>query len=174
MPVGEFLGDFLSSNRGLVIAGFAVPTSFAYRNLENFRKRAHRTLRNARAEHDAAVKDIQAQVRAGYASGKLMCTARKPWKTMSVRTAEFKEDMHQVSIDLCNVLEVDEKRLIVRAEPMVTMGDITSFLVPRGFALAVQPEMDDLTLGGLCMGVGIATSSHRRAVCSRRSRPSKS
>ncbi len=90
-----------------------------------------------------------------------MCTARKPWRTMSVRSAEFKKDMQQVSINLCNVLEVDEKRLIVRTEPMVTVGDITSFLVPRGFALAVQPEMEDLTLGGLCMGIGIATGSHR-------------
>ena len=161
MPVQKFLGDFLSNNRGLIIAGFVVPASFVYRNIENLRKQICRMLRNASIEHDAAVKAIQAHVRAGYAGGNLMCTARKPWKTMSVRTAEFKKDMHQVSIDLCNVLEIDEKSLIVRAEPMVTMGDITSFLVPRGFALAVQAEMDDLTLGGLCMGIGIATSSHR-------------
>ncbi len=161
MPVQKFLGDFLANNRGLIIAGFVIPTSFVYRNVENFRKWIRRILRNASAEHDDAVKEIQAHVRAGYAGGKLMCTARKPWKTMSVRTAEFKKDMHHVPIDLCDVLQVDEKRLIVRAEPMVTIGDITSFLVPRRFALAVQAEMEDLTLGGLCMGIGIATSSHR-------------
>ncbi len=161
MPFQRFLNNITSNNRGLVTAGFAVPASFAYRNVENLRKRIRRTLRNASAEHDDAVKAIQAHVRAGYASGKPMCTARKPWKTMSVRTAEFKKDMHQVPIDLCDVLQVDEERRIVRAEPMVTMGDLTSFLVPRGFALAVQAEMDDLTLGGLCMGMGIATSSHR-------------
>ena len=80
---------------------------------------------------------------------------------MSVRTAEFKQDMHRVFIGLHNILEVDGNRGIVRAEPMATMGDITRYLVPRGFALAVQAEMDDLTLGGLCMGIGIATSSHR-------------
>ncbi len=161
MPAGKFLVDFLTTNRGLVVASFAVPISFACRSLENFQKLACRTLGNARAGHGAAVKVIQSQVRTGHASGKLMCTARKPWKTISLRTAEFKKNMHQVSIDLCDVLEVDEERRIVRAEPMVTMGDITSFLVPRGFALAVQAEMDDLTLGGLCMGIGIATSSHR-------------
>ena len=161
MPVRKFLVDLLSNNRGLVIAGFAVPASFAYRCVENLRKRIFGLFRNAGARHDDAVKAIQVQVRAGYASGKLTCTARKPWKTMSVRTAEFKKDMRQVFIDLATILEVDEGRLIVRAEPMATMGDITSFLVPRGFALAVQAEMEDLTLGGLCMGIGIATSSHR-------------
>ncbi len=161
MPFQKFLGGVIAESRGLVIAGFAVPASFLYRNIESLRKRIRRMSRNANAEHDEAVEAIQAHVRAGYASGKPMCTARKPWKTMSPRTAEFKKDMHQVSIDLCDVLEVDEKRRIVRAEPMVTVGDITSFLVPRGFALAVQAEMEDLTLGGLCMGIGIATSSHR-------------
>ncbi len=160
MPIQQFLNSFLSNTRGPVIAGFAVPASFAYRTVENLRKWVRRTLRDANAKHDDAVKAIQAQVRAGHASGKLMCTARKPWKTMSVRTAEFKKDMLQVPIDLCDVLQVDEQRGIVRAEPMVTIGDITAFLVPRGFALAVQAEMEDLTLGGLCMGIGIATSSH--------------
>ena len=155
------LRDLMSGSRGLVIAGFAVPASFAYRTVEYLRNRIRRMLRNANAGHDAAVRAIQAHVRAGKDSGKLMCTARKPWKTMSVRTAEFKKNLYQVPIDLCDVLLVDEKRRIVRAEPMVTMGEITSFLVPRGFALAVQAEMDDLTLGGLCMGIGIATSSHR-------------
>lgn len=40
----------MSSNRGLVIAGFAVPASFVYRNVEKFRKRIGGTLRNANAE----------------------------------------------------------------------------------------------------------------------------
>ena len=130
----------MSGNRRLFIAGFAVPASFAYRIVENLGKRIRRVLRNANAAHDDSVEAIQAHVRTGYASGKLMCTARKPWKTMSVRTAEFKKDMHRVPIDLCEVLEVDEERRIV---------------------LAVQAEMEDFTLGGLCMGIGIATSRHR-------------
>ena len=161
MRLQKIIGDFLAGNRGLFIAGLAVPASLVYGKVEILRKRMRRMLRDANAEHEDAVRAIQAHVRAGGASGKLMCTARKPWKTMSVRTAEFKKDMHQVPIDLCDILQVDEKRRIVRAEPMATIGDITSFLVPRGFALAVQAEMEDLTLGGLCMGIGIATSSHR-------------
>ncbi len=160
-PPRKFFTDLLVRNRGLVIAGFAVPMSFVYSNAERLAKFLHRKFGNAEVGHDEAVRAIQAQVKAGNASGQLMCTARSPWKTMSVRTAEFKKDMRRVSIDLHGILELDEKRQIVKVEPMVTVGDITRFLVPRGFALAVQGEMDDLTLGGMCMGIGIATSSHR-------------
>ena len=158
--------SFLSNHRELVIAGFAVPASFVYHKAEEFGNWFYRTFRNTSATHGEAVKTIQARVRAGHAEGKPMCTARKPWKSMSLRLADFKDRMHRVPINLRNVLEVDEQRRIVRAEPMVTMGDITHFLVPRGFALSVQAEMDDLTLGGLCMGVGIETSSHRHGFLS--------
>lgn len=161
MPFPEFLKNFLFNHRGPVIAGFAVPASFIYQKVVDFNNWFYRTFRNTSARHDAAVTAIQDQVRDGYNSGKRMCTARKPWKTMSLRSVDFKKDLHQIRIALRNVLDIDEKRCIVRAEPMVTMGDITHFLIPRGFALSVQPEMDDLTLGGLCMGVGIATNSHR-------------
>jgi FAD/FMN-containing dehydrogenase len=41
------------------------------------------------------------------------------------------------------------------------MGQISHFLTPRGYTLPVLPEMDDLTVGGLFMGVGIETSSHK-------------
>ncbi len=161
MSLSKLFQRFLFEHRDLVIAGFAVPASFIWRLAEGLGNWAYRTFRNTNAKHDDAVRAISAQVREGYRSGKRMCTARKPWQSMSVRSADFKQDMHQVTIDLRNVLDVDEQRRIVRAEPLVTMGDITRFLVPRGFALAVQAEMDDLTLGGLCMGVGVETSSHR-------------
>ena len=158
----RYLERFLSSHRAFVIAAFAVPASFVYGIFEWLGDWGYRTFRNTHTRHDESVQKIQAQVRAGYRSGKRMCTARTPWKSMSIRNADFKHDMHQIRIDLRNILEVDEERHIVRAEPMATMGDITRYLVPRGFALDVQPEMDDLTLGGLCMGVGIETSSHRQ------------
>ena len=34
-------------------------------------------------------------------------------------------------------------------------------LVPRQNLLAVLPELDDLTVGGLVCGVGVETSSHK-------------
>lgn len=90
-----------------------------------------------------------------------MCTARKQWKTMSLRVATYKADCVQIPVNLKNILSVDTAKQIIRVEPMVTMSDITDYLVPKGYALAVHPEMDDLTIGGLCMGVGIETTSHR-------------
>jgi len=43
---------------------------------------------------------------------------------------------------------------------MVTVGDITKFLIPKGYTLAVTLEIADATLGGLAMGTGMTTYSH--------------
>jgi delta24-sterol reductase len=40
------------------------------------------------------------------------------------------------------------------------MKQITQYLLPMGYALAVMVEMEDLTAGGLVMGVGMETNSH--------------
>lgn len=40
------------------------------------------------------------------------------------------------------------------------MGQLSRTLEPLGLALAVVPELDQLTVGGLVMGTGIETSSH--------------
>jgi len=161
MSIAKSTEKFLTSNRGFVVAAFAVPASFAYRVVQNLNNWAYRSFRNTDSRHAEEVSRIQEQVRAAYKAGKRMCTARKPWKSMSLRSADFKQEMSQIDINLRNVLEVDAKRCIARFEPMATMGEITQFLNPRGFALSVQAEMDDLTVGGLCMGVGIETTSHR-------------
>lgn len=46
-------------------------------------------------------------------------------------------------------------------EPGVTVGQITSYLVKRGWTMSVVPELDELTVGGLFMGYGIEGSSHK-------------
>ena len=38
---------------------------------------------------------------------------------------------------------------------------ITATLIPEGWTLAVTPELDDLTVGGLIAGFGVETSSHK-------------
>ena len=60
-----------------------------------------------------------------------------------------------------DILTLDEKNLTVTVEPMVTVGDITRYLVPRGYTLAVTLEIADATLGGLAFGVGMTTYSHK-------------
>lgn len=42
----------------------------------------------------------------------------------------------------------------------MTMGQLSRTLEPLGLALAVVPELDQLTVGGLVMGTGVETSSH--------------
>lgn len=51
-------------------------------------------------------------------------------------------------IPLHDILELDEQNMTVRVEPMVTIGDITEYLIPKGYSLAVTIELTDATLGG--------------------------
>ena len=64
-------------------------------------------------------------------------------------------------IDLPSILSIDEGKRIVRVEPMVTIGKLNDYLMKKGFMLPVVPELDDLTIGGLVMGGGIETTSHK-------------
>ena len=59
------------------------------------------------------------------------------------------------------MLHLDGEKMLVKVEPMVTVGDITRYLVPRGYTLAVTLEIADATLGGLAFGVGMTTYSHK-------------
>ena len=79
-----------------------------------------------------------------------------------------------------DILDLDEENLTVKVEPMVSVGDVTRwkdsragkettifsihisrYLIPRGYTLAVTLEIADATLGGLAMGVGMTTHSHK-------------
>ena len=68
---------------------------------------------------------------------------------------------YQIKIDLPNILSIDENQQRVRVEPMVTIGDLNDYLIKKGWMLPVVPELDDLTIGGLVMGGGIETTSHK-------------
>ena len=46
-----------------------------------------------------------------------------------------------------NILEINVKYEIIKAEPLVTMGQIPASLIPKGWTLAIVPELDDLTVG---------------------------
>ncbi len=159
--MGKYVQNFLTRHRGWVIFLFAVPFSFIYQKIEDFRSWIFRNFQSTNKFHEREVRHISNLVKKAHDSGQLMCTARSPWKTMSIRKATYKEDCAQIPINLKNILEIDETNQSLRVEPLVTMGDITHYLLPKGYALAVQVEMDDLTVGGLCMGIGIETSSHR-------------
>lgn len=48
----------------------------------------------------------------------------------------------------------------VVVQPYVTIGTLTRKLSALNLQLPVTPEMDQLTIGGLCLGYGIESSSH--------------
>ena len=66
-----------------------------------------------------------------------------------------------MKIDLPDILKIDEENKLVRVEPMVTIGKLNDFLIGYGWTLPVVPELDDLTIGGLVMGGGIESTSHK-------------
>ena len=73
----------------------------------------------------------------------------------------YKNHMFRVHLDFPNILSIDEKNRLVRVEPNVSIGQLNDFLIKRGWMLPVVPELDDLTIGGLVMGGGIETTSHK-------------
>jgi len=121
--------------------------------------------------HQARVQQIQAQVKHWASLGcvKRIVTARPGWLSISPSMRDYKSKSYQVSVPLYDVLEVDEEACTVRVEPQVTMGQLTSTLLPRGWTIPCVPEMDDLTCGGLICGCGIEATSHRyglfQAIC---------
>uniref|UniRef100_A0A9L0JBZ3 Delta(24)-sterol reductase n=1 Tax=Equus asinus TaxID=9793 RepID=A0A9L0JBZ3_EQUAS len=120
-------------------------------------------LNSAPRLHEQRVRNIQKQVREWKEQGSktFMCTGRPGWLTVSLRVGKYKKTHKNIMINLMDILEVDTKKEIVRVEPLVTMGQVTALLNSIGWTLPVLPELDDLTVGGLIMGTGIESSSHK-------------
>ena len=90
-----------------------------------------------------------------------LCTARSGWQSMSEMVPKYKISRRNIHIDMYDILSIDEERQTVRVEPLASMGQISRALISRGWTLPVVPELDDLTVGGLIMGFGVETSSHK-------------
>lgn len=89
-----------------------------------------------------------------------MCTARPGWQTMSFRKPMYKSQMTQIECNLIDILEIDTEKQTVRCEPLANMGQVSATLAKLGWTIAIVPELDDLTVGGLVMGTGVESSSH--------------
>jgi delta24-sterol reductase len=117
------------------------------------------------ADHDTRVREIQQQVQAWAEQPEAerlpMCTDRAPWVNLSTRFVN-KKALHRIRLgNLRSILHIDEARGTVTTEPLVTVGEITRELVARGYMLAVTLEVEDATVGGLAMAVGMTTHSHK-------------
>jgi len=155
---------WLEDNRGLVVLLFCLPASFIFDLVLKVRKWVLRRMSAGPEFHDKRVKEIQAKVqkwnKEDPKTRKLLCTARPNWLSLSV-TFFRKDECQQIPIPLYDILGLNEKKLTVKVEPMVTVGEITEYLIPKGYTLAVTLEIADATLGGLAMGVGMTTYSHK-------------
>lgn len=152
--------------RWVFVCLFLMPISVVYDVYMFIRNWIVFKLNSAPKQHANKVKDVQQQVKKWNENGRQskMCTARPGWATVSFRRGLYKKQLRNIEVNMIDILEIEEKKRTVRVEPLVTMGQITAFLNPLGWTLPVLPELDDLTVGGLIMGVGIETSSHKHGL----------
>jgi len=94
-------------------------------------------------------------------NGRKMCTARPSWMSITQQKIGYKDKMYRVAVDLEKVIEVNPEEMTVTVEPSVSIGFLNRFLVSKGWTLPVVPELDCLTIGGLVMGGGIESTSHK-------------
>lgn len=153
----------LTRHRGLFATLFLLPLSVAYNSWFVCRNRIAFLLNSAPSKHNQRVTRIIQQIKQWQQEGakQKLCTNRSGWLTMSELVPRYKQQRKNIEVNLRNVLEVNTTTQTVRVEPLVNMGQITATLIPLGWTLPVVPELDDLTVGGLIMGFGIESSSHK-------------
>ncbi|MGI5341192.1 FAD-binding oxidoreductase [Streptomyces sp. CA-181903] len=156
---------WLAEHRWLYVVPVLLPLSKAYAVAEALSARLLRRRAGAVRRHGRRVARMRALVRERERrGGGPICTARPRWRSIAPsREADYKEGAFLVPARLDDVLRVDTDRGTVTVGPAVTMGRLAAAL-PRGWTLPVLPELEDLTVGGLVMGYGIETSSHRHGL----------
>lgn len=160
----KLLLSFLECNRGLVVLIFCLPASFIFNTFLIIIHRIKINILCYSGKHDLRVRQIQSNVikwnNIHQTKRKLLCTARYNWLSLSTKFFP-KQQFHRIEIPLYSILSMDRNNLTIKVEPMVTVGDITKYLLPKGFSLAVHLEISDATLGGLALSVGMTTHSHK-------------
>ena len=157
--------DFFVQFRWVIVVPIVLPMSFIYQvsvDIGNWWSN-RKSFAQRQKEHDENVAKVVARlkVRDPQRDG-LVCTARRPWLAVALRNSDYKRARH-FEVDLSpfrQILDVDPTNMVAKVEPLVTMGQLSAVTVPLGCALAVVPELDDLTVGGLINGYGIEGSSH--------------
>jgi delta24-sterol reductase len=149
--------------RGTFATFFLLPISFWFTRWLKTRNKIVFWMRSAPAKHDKRVAEVQRQINEWRESGgtEKLTTGRNGWFTMSELVPIYKKTNRKIYLNMYDVLEINEEKRTVRVEPQVNMGQITAALNPKGWTLAVVPELDDLTVGGLINGFGVETSSHK-------------
>lgn len=158
--------ELLVKHRWATVVPIVLPLSKGYDLVWRFRNVWMRNRQRAAHRHDERVRSVQSQIAAWNAAGRPgpLVTSRKSWQSVAVRALDYKKTSYGIEVDLHDVLEIDLERHVVRLEPRVNMGQLTALLAPMGLTVPVVPELDDLTAGGLLLGYGIESTSHRHGL----------
>ncbi|MEM7159099.1 MAG: FAD-binding oxidoreductase [Myxococcota bacterium] len=156
--------DLMTKHRVAVIVGFCLPASKVFGAAYRARQWVQRRL-SSPEEHDKRVREIQDQVQAWNQQPedqrKPMCTDRAPWVNLSTRFVN-KKALHRIRLgNLRSILDIDTNKRTITVEPLATVGEVSKELEKHGFMLAVTLEVEDATVGGLAMAVGMTTHSHK-------------
>ena len=149
-----------------ILMFIVVPLSFALWMYRTVRDHFRQSIRGEAsfAGHDERVQGVVKQIKAWNVGNrqKMLRTARPNWAAMSTKLASNKGDANRINVSQLNhILQVDREAMTITCEPSVTMGMITDLLLPQNLALTVQVEMESITIGGVTMGFGMETNSHR-------------
>jgi len=151
-----------------ILPSLLLPVSFVWDVVSFWWIRIRYWLSNGWRDHDAKVRRVQAQVRKWRDEGdkRKMCTARPSWLSISgTFPIAYKDRMFKVQVhDLQDILGVDRDKMEVNVEPGITIGFLNRLLVAEGLSLAVVPEVDHLTVGGLVLGGGLESTSHKHGM----------
>jgi len=152
--------------RPLAMIFVVLPASFVMRNYLGVREYIFQTFFADPKAHDERVSRVVGDVTRRLARPKdqrrKMCTARAPWQNLSTRFADYKSNSDCIFVgDFRNILQLNEEVMTVRIEPLVEVGQITRYLLPRGYMLKTTLEIEEATVGGLAMAVGMTTASHK-------------
>lgn len=159
----QIFEHILTHYRGIFATVFLLPISVIYGAYSDLRSWLTFRLNSAPTKHDARVQAVIQQILDWQKQGaqQKLCSARSGWKTMSELVPKYKLSHRNIHIGMYDILEIDVERQIVRVEPLANMGQVSRHLISKGWTLPVVPELDSLTVGGLIMGFGVETSSHK-------------
>jgi len=147
-----------------IVCPFLLPISFLWDILTYWRLLVRFWFCKNNENHQKNVEKVQEQVKAWASEdrGRKMCTARPSWMSISQQQLGYKDRMFRVKLDfLQDIVHLDKEKMQVSVEPGITIGFLNRALVKMGYTLPVVPELDTLTIGGLVMGGGIESTSHK-------------
>lgn len=165
----SFTETFLIEYRWILVCLVLLPLSFLYNVSTVLRENLFFLLNSDPKQHNKKVARAQRQIKQFHEvletyrgeHRPVLCTSRPGWQTMSFRFPKYKSGNNfQLKLsEFVDIIALNPDEGWVEVEPMISMRQINGLLLKQGLSLAIVPELDDLTIGGLVMGTGVESSS---------------